>query len=401
MSKIKITINLIKSVKEVYKFIESSKSSKSSANNKLRALAHFYLANKIDLKKMILIAKKEQLEKVPFSNTKLKIWLDNYEGYLKKSYSENTQKLWINYVRKFFSNQKIELKKKDNFYPIIKKQDTNRLTKQDIERLLDASKNMKMKAIILTQISSGLAPKILLNLKIKDFEDGIINENVKLCKFNLKRSDGGYFTVFISTEALEAIEQYLKFERKTVNLEDPLFSRNINGKNKLSIAGLEKAYRELNNRIDWSHKNITNFKVTPNVASNFFKMQMKSSISKPILNYFMGKENVLNIKENSLVKIYTENMELVTIHYLNLSTLRTEYYDIKKKFNETWELVNTSIEFLEEEVNPNEELFEDYKHLSEAFSGINALNETNERYIKHLEEQINELKQELNDLKSI
>jgi hypothetical protein len=62
-------------------------------------------------------------------------------------------------------------------------------------------------------------------LKIKDFQKGLINVgNGKICRLNLKRTKKGVeFTTFMSMEAVEAIEQYLEFERVNPEPEDRFF----------------------------------------------------------------------------------------------------------------------------------------------------------------------------------
>jgi hypothetical protein len=75
--------------------------------------------------------------------------------------------------------------------------------------LLDVCKSFKFKAIILAQASSGLSIVDVVNLKIKDFKEGLIElDDIKICRLTLKRNKTNVkFTTFLSDEAITAIDR--------------------------------------------------------------------------------------------------------------------------------------------------------------------------------------------------
>jgi hypothetical protein len=98
-------------------------------------------------------------------------------------------------------------------------------TEEHIKVLLNASKTLKMKAMILAQLSSGLTSIDMLNLKVKDFENSLIEcidaQGVKrkVCMLNLVRqkTDKKY-TTFFSEEAVLAIENIYSLIESTLTM---------------------------------------------------------------------------------------------------------------------------------------------------------------------------------------
>lgn len=117
-----------------------------------------------------------------------------------------------------------------------------------------ACKTWKMKAVVLAQASSGLTGVDLLKLKLKDFNEGLIEVldkktkcKKRICQLKLVRiKTYKEFTTFISEESVNAIERYLKLERNDPQPDDALFTASRADRDHLFTVSLQQAYKNLN-----------------------------------------------------------------------------------------------------------------------------------------------------------
>lgn len=202
----------------------------------LNALAEFCMVNNIDPIQMIETIHMEEENRLPNWEKSINKWFERFDEYCKeKNHSKNTWSVRRSIVNGFIGFNGLTQytsygRRKSNGF-----KDPNRrkgLTKKDIRELLEASKSWKMKAIILTQVSSGISTADLIKLKVKDFQEGLIEvydkeyrTTKKICRLKLVRQKTRKeFTTFLSEEAVKSIEKYLELDRSDLKYDDALFA---------------------------------------------------------------------------------------------------------------------------------------------------------------------------------
>ena len=219
---------------------------------------------KKDIEELIKEAIKDENERIPLKERKLKKRLLNYRSYLLNSdMSTNTIKTYLSRLKTFYIHFEIEIpnlpdaKYKKNY-------ETNYLdlpTRENIRQALDLV-NIDMKAIILFMSSSGTAKAETLSLTIQQFIDATkeYHNGVSIRKilktledkddvihtFYLKRikTDKYYYT-FCSPEATKYIVKYLK-TRQDLKMNNKLFD--------FKDQTLLNRFQEVNDIMEWGFK---------------------------------------------------------------------------------------------------------------------------------------------------
>ena len=325
MVELKAFIDKIKSCGVVESWLKDL--SHNSKVGYLSALAEFCMVNQIDPEGMLKIIYEEEQERLPSWERSVNRWFEAYDEHCKlQNHTRKTRDIRRTIVNAFISfhglprysrrggHRKVEGLKEANH--------RKHLTKQDINELLEFCRSFKMKAIILTQISSGLAVADVQKLKIKDFQKGLIKlENGKICRLNLKRKKTGVeFTTFMSMEAVEAIERYLEFERVDPQPEDALFSSFKSGK-PLTIGAFQQSYRNLNRYAGWKSEKGKFRRATSHMMRKFFNTQLiNAGMPEEIREHMMGHTLKDKVREayfladpTELQKVYLTYMSHVTI----------------------------------------------------------------------------------------
>lgn len=332
MVELKNYIDKIKSIDVVKSWItDVSPNTRLAYNN---ALAEFCMVNQVCPHDMLKIIYMEEEERVPAWERSVNRWFDAYDEHCKqhkrtKSTRDNRRTI-INGFISFHGLPKHEQKGRRRKFKGLKEPNKREvLKKEDIKELLNASKTLKMKAMILAQLSSGLTSIDLLNLKIEDFKDGIrevYDENGKLrkiCMLNLVRqkTDKEY-TTFFSEEAVNAIETYLEHERIKPLPDEALFSSYKMGEGFMTTTALQAAYRQLNKSLEWEQEEKGRFrKATSHMMRKYFNTQLiNAGMPEEIREHFMGHVISNKVQDayfladpEELLQVYLKYMDYVTI----------------------------------------------------------------------------------------
>jgi len=410
MNELKDIINEISEDPIVIKWLNGK--SKSSKRDYLYALADFCRANDIRPATLIETLQNEKNMSIEDHRKSVASWFNKYGDFCEKN--GRTEKTWttrMGIVNGFIRSNSLH-GYSFNFDKISKRQlkkthERQPLKIEDLKMALDGCKTWKMRSLILIQASSGISINHLINLKFKDFINGLItfrdmnNFKREICLFKLTREDGQPFITFISEEAVFAIKKYITLERPNLQIEGSLFTKQKQNNSPIHPAALRKAYRDLNSRIGWETEEKGSFrKATSSMIVNFFKSQMiDAGMPEETRKYLMGLKT--SYQPSDIKKL--QNTYFAYMEYLTIEPYRMDEYDALKEENEKLsfemgEIIGQIDEAREKGIDI--ELFEDYKKLSEAFSGIQALNYSYEKRIESLESQLDELKRELADIKS-
>lgn len=137
------------------------------------------------------------------------IYLTNFKKCLNdKKKAPKTQGVALSTIKSFYKTFDIQL---SSSLGKTKKRLTLRehqtfLTKDDVKTLLTHASNLRMKAIILTMATSGMAKNEILNLRLKDI--AFVKDGIGVVTMRREKSQVDY-TTFISPEATMAINAYL------------------------------------------------------------------------------------------------------------------------------------------------------------------------------------------------
>ena len=125
-----------------------------------------------------------------------------------KDKAPKTQGVALSTVQSFYKTFDIQLSsvlsKRKKRMPL--KENQNFLTYEDVKTLTTNAKNLRIKAIILCMVTSGMAKNEILNLKIEDIEYD--NEGIGIIRIRRKKTQTDY-TTFISPEAVISLKNYL------------------------------------------------------------------------------------------------------------------------------------------------------------------------------------------------
>ncbi|MBI5680516.1 MAG: site-specific integrase [Methanobacterium sp.] len=399
----------------------------------LNALAEFCIANSLNPEEMLKIIYMEEEERLPAWERSVNKWFENFDEHCKKqNRTKKTRDNRRGIVNAFICFNELPAyvergkRRKSNDFKEPNKRKA--LTKDNIRNLLDACKTWKMKAVILTQVSSGLSAADILKLKVKDIKTGIIEvhdknagKNRRICKLHLSRKKTNKeFITFISEEALGAIEKYLKLERINPDFDGALFPSSKSSNKPMKINTLQMAYISLNNYLGWENEEKGRFrKATSHMMRKFFNTQLVyAGMPEEIREHFMG--HVLKSKvrdayflnnDEELQKVYLKYMHKVTIQpkespvsmfefnevITNHEKLKKENKQLKIDLNEFRELIANYNVALDE---PNKELKEENMQLGEALSGVMYDNQMQQSEIMELSQIVQEMKQEIKKIKN-
>lgn len=388
-----------------------SNKAETTKQNYLSALSDFCIVNEIEPEEMIRTIIKEHENRKPGRERSTVKWFNNYiEKSKKADKNPSSVESRIYSVIGFINSNKIEGYTfdshfiDDNFIKNSKNEEKELLSQKDLKKLIDASKSLKMKAIILSQASAGLSNSDLIKIKVKDFEKGIIElkdkyKNLrKICKLSLNKRNQDYIT-FLSEEAVQVVENYLKLERKSYKPYEPLFSSSKNIKNPMTSQGVQEAYRKLNTRLGWDNKKGESRKATSRSIQKFFDTQMiNSGLNDPMRRYMMGYKVDYPIDDEQLIKNYLEHIDSVTIGPKKSPVSLSQYEHVIQINDELNSNVNVLLDE-QEEKEPDTELLKEYNQMREAYESMDALNRVIEIRMNAMEQRYKKLEEELEKLK--
>ncbi len=211
----------------------------------------------------------------------------------------------------------------------------------------------------------------------------------------------------------------MKLERIDVKPDEALFTnKKASGEPILRISLLQ-AYRKLNNHLGWTNSEKGRFRAaTSHMMRKFFNTQLVyAGMPEEIREHFMG--HVLENKvrdayflqnEEELQKVYLENMDKITIRPLKPPITVSEYKEMKNDqeyLQKENEILKTELKDVKDLISnydlttedPNEELLNDNKQMSEALSGVMFDNQRQQSEINELNELVQNMGQKLKELK--
>lgn len=133
----------------------------------------------------------------------------------KKGVSPNIAYTYANALRGFYSANGFPLDIEIQKTPPKKENFKLALRPPDIKRLLDATTNLRDKAIILTLFQSGMSINECCNLAYSDIAKGLEAKEEPLNLHLIRKKEQVEYDTFIGTEAIEAIKTYLDQRRRT------------------------------------------------------------------------------------------------------------------------------------------------------------------------------------------
>lgn len=351
MKKVTTVMDEIKDVKIIKEWVSGV--GESTERLYLNALAHFYLANNIRPAKMLEIAMEEEYptKGLPIhpGRRSIKKWFENFDHYcIEKKYKVNTWKNMRASIKAFFHNYEVWSTPKARKNIKKRLQEPNKregLKKSDIKKLLDASASWKYKSMILVQVSSGMAESDTLNLKVKDFKNGLITvydtrtrRDAEICILSLTRGKTkNKFTTFLSEETVKAIKKYLEMERENPSMDEPLFTAYKRIPTRIERKSWEIGLQRLNRKIGWHNKKGEYGKATSHMFRKFFNTQMiNAGMPDPIRKHMMAhKVEDINTGTyylpdlKTLQKHYLNHMNEITIGHVKPPVTMSEYVEMK------------------------------------------------------------------------
>lgn len=245
------------------KFCQDRNIKSSTRNGYFSALKLYESFNNETIENLFAEACREENERIPLKDRKIKKRLLDFRSYLLNSnLSSNTSKTYFSKVKTFYLHFEFELphlqQAKYN-----KNYETNYLDLPTHEHIYDALliSPIDLKAVILYMSSSGSAMAETLSLSVNQFIKGtqdyhkggsleFILETLDKKKdivptFYLRRikTDKYYYT-FCSPEASSYIVKYLK-TREDLKLEDPLFD--------FTSSQLISKFQDINDKMNWGY----------------------------------------------------------------------------------------------------------------------------------------------------
>lgn len=164
-------------------------------------------------------AKAEAKDSVDMCDRGVVLYRDGFRDMLEKSgYAPCTIKNYMNCVNSFYESMYIDIPRsrargKHRSSPRAKKENVRPISKETIQDILPYCDPLE-KAIVLVGVSSGLAEADIMNLKISDYRNGY-DPVTKITMLHLIRVKSEVeFTTFLTPEATEAVDEYLKFRNK-------------------------------------------------------------------------------------------------------------------------------------------------------------------------------------------
>ncbi len=303
----------------------------------LYALADFCIAIEKTPDEILEICNKER-EELPFWDQSINSWLPKYDDHcISIDRARTTRNLRRGLILNFFNCNKIETPKPTKRKPRSFRIANNRElpSKEDIKIFLDACNTIKQKAIILTQLSSGLSNSDVCNLSVGQFKDGLDDND--LCSLSLVREKIEIeFITYMSPEAVNAIKTYLKTERRNLKDNQPLFTQHTTNDQPFKSEGIGYIYKRINDKLGWDKGGNTFRKITGHMCRKWFNTQLTiAGMPEEIRELFMGHKISNKIKDayflgrrDDLKKVYIQYLPHITIN--PTETITIEHEDVKK-----------------------------------------------------------------------
>ena len=181
-------------------------------------------AYKYQLKKFRKWAKiKDESSLLQAPDKNIQILLEDYSMYLKKKVSPNSVPIYFAPIELFFvmNDKMLNYRKIRKLFPgKVQKGNQRGYTREEIQKILDNTRSLRNKAIVLLMASSGLRLGAIPDIKIKHMAKMDSSYAIKIYEGDLEED-----YVFTTPEASKAIEEYLDQRKKDgeyLDSESPL-----------------------------------------------------------------------------------------------------------------------------------------------------------------------------------
>lgn len=342
-------------------FIQDRNLSSESKRDYSAAVKSYTEFNKMTLAELINEADTEEDENIRMKKRKIKKKLKNYRNYLlnEKKYSINTIKSYFTKIKTIYNHFKIEIPyiPPMNLNETIHERFTDIPTKKNIKDALEATNNLKYKALILFMSSSGSAMHETLSITIQDFikatseyhshthiEDVLNHLSKKkdvIPLFEMIRSKTNYpYYTCCSPEAVESILRYLK-TRKKLKKDDKLFN--------ITKTRAFMFFKQINDKLGWGK--VKNYIFFHSHALRKFHATMIEETG--LANALQGRKPdpitgaYFKVNPKRIKEKYTQYLPKLTINETKVNILNDEGY---KK-----------LEKLENELKIEKQRFEEFK----------------------------------------
>lgn len=281
-------------------------------------------------------------------------------------------------------------------------------SKEDIIKVLDIA-DMREKAIILGITSSGLSTKDFVNLRVKDFREGY-DEVTGITTLDSRRAKTAQdFVTFFSTEATDAINEYLRWrERDKPETAHPdilngwekhlipsgenyliakkyvpsayLETRNEELRRE-SESGLQTVFRQLANRAGIARdKGMWNMFRAHKLRSWFYSQMLNNSCPQDLAEVFMGHTSKLGSSGGTYYTAIVPKLKEAYLKFMpHLSLLAP--VETKVIESESYKELKSQNEALNVRIGTQE------KEIAEMKATRGHIDEVDERFSKILEDQ--------------
>jgi integrase len=324
-----------------------------------------------------------------------------------------SQSNYITAVRSFYGFYDIEMPKKKGgrkrkIRPL-KENSRIDITRQNIKELLDVSKTLRDKALVLAVASSGLGRAEIRLIDIDDFLRGYEEETgICILKDVWRVKTGNDFISFFSAEASAMIWQYLEKERgiSKANIEKhrgaPLFTamkdtwRGSKGlTSRLAPGSIDLIFRTLAIRIDPENAprengngNTIYNRLHPHNIRKFFNTEMKNAgMPEIMVEFIMGHGIELTkaayyLRKNDEIKEkYLRFMPTITIQPTETQVIQSAEFRELKDENEALQL---QLEEIREQYGELKSKEKELQALTERFRELEAKEEELEAFNKRI-----------------
>jgi len=274
------------------------------------------------------------------------------EGYIELLKSQDranyTRLTRINGIKNFYTFNKIPVFLNNTYIPNISQEsylDLPILKMEDIRKfILSCGTKSRLKALILTFISSGQAQGEALKLKgrhLKNIVNGVVVVNLTRGKTSQR------YTFFISGEALEAIKEYkpnLKdddFIFTQDNSEEPIYNQIVGGlfARHAESLGFNRGY------------------FAPHRARHFFKTSLTGLVDSIFVEFWMGHKPkgtdsnyfIGASIQDRMLEAYIKNLDKLTV-FTDKEVLQKQYDALKQKNDTETETIRKGYEELKKQM---------------------------------------------------
>jgi integrase len=280
----------------------------------------------------------------------------------KKGVSPNIAYTYANAIRGFYSANGFPLDIEIQKTPPKKENFKLALRPPDIKRLLDATTNLRDKAIILTLFQSGMSINECCNLTYADIAKGLETNEEPLNLHLIRKKEQVEYDTFIGAEAIEAIKAYLDQRRRKGEVLERItpvfileFTTNLNSTKTKSIYAqlVEDSIRKAALKAGLvTQEQLALADMSPcrphALRTAFMSILKMAGMNNTLVEYFSGhtisptEKAYLRLTTDELKKTYKQYEKFLSISN-NIDTQKIEELETKTKTFETETKNNQSI----------------------------------------------------------